>query len=119
MTLWSLTRLIWGVATLLVFRYNIELLQDSHTPFWSFVVLLLLIFVCEIIPIFAMLDYSYMNMIGFERLWGEDTIQPIDLLLAREQTLAPPGMVYRVRWQDEHEHEPHTPLLLDSDRPDE
>ncbi len=108
-----MTRLIWGVATLLVFRYNIELLQDSHTPFWSFVVLLLLIFVCEIIPIIAMLDYSYMNMIGFERLWGEEAVQPIDLLLAREQSAAPQRAEYRVRRQDEHE--PNTPLLNDAE----
>jgi hypothetical protein len=64
MTLWSVTRIIWGVATLLVFMFNIELLQDSHTPFWSFLVLMLLFFVCEIVPIIAMLDYSYMNMIA-------------------------------------------------------
>lgn len=67
MTLWSMTRLGWGVATLLVFVYKIELLQDSHTPFWSFVVLFLLFFVCEIVPIIATLDYSYMNMIGLDR----------------------------------------------------
>mmetsp|Transcript_13500 Transcript_13500/g.19910 ORF Transcript_13500/g.19910 Transcript_13500/m.19910 type:complete len:348 (-) Transcript_13500:45-1088(-) len=63
MTLWSVTRLVWGMATLAVFLCHIELLQDSHTPMWSFVVLFLLFVVCEIIPIIAMLDYSYMNMI--------------------------------------------------------
>lgn len=63
--LWSVTRLVWGIATLLVFIYNIELLQDSNTPIWSFVVLLLLFLVCEVLPMIAMLDYSYMNiMIG-------------------------------------------------------
>jgi len=62
-----MTRLGWGAATLLVFMYKIELLQDSNTPFWSFVVLFLLFFVCEIIPIIATLDYSYMNMIGLDR----------------------------------------------------
>lgn len=64
MTLWSVTRLVWGMATLAVFLCHIELLQDSHTPMWSFVVLFLLFVVCEIIPIIAMLDYSYMNMIA-------------------------------------------------------
>lgn len=68
MSLWSITRLIWGIATLYVFVYNIELLQDSNTPFWSFVVLMLLFFVCEIIPIVALLDYSYLNMLGFEQV---------------------------------------------------
>lgn len=63
--LWSVTRLVWGIATLLVFIYNIELLQDSNTPIWSFVVLLLLFLGCEVLPMIAMLDYSYMNiMIG-------------------------------------------------------
>ena len=68
MTLWSCTRIIWGIATLLVYQYKIELLQDSNTPVWSFVVLLLLFFVCEIIPIVALLDYSYLNMVGLEQV---------------------------------------------------
>lgn len=75
MTLWSLTRIVWGIATLLVFVYNIELLQDSDTPVWSFVVLLLMFFVCEILPIIALLDYSYLPLVGLERLemrWAEE-----------------------------------------------
>ena len=68
MSLWSITRLVWGIATLYVFVYNIELLQDSNTPFWSFVVLMLLFLACEIIPIVALLDYSYLNMFGFEQV---------------------------------------------------
>jgi Protein of unknown function (DUF1084) len=92
MTLWSLTRIIWGVATLCVYLFNIELLQDSNTPFWSFVVLLLLLFVCEIVPIIATLDYSYMNMIGmtegndsFE--WMQDRIltSPLTIQFSRDQ----------------------------------
>jgi hypothetical protein len=74
MALWSVTRITWGVATLLVFLFNIELLQDSDTPFWSFVVLLLLFFVCEIVPIIAMLDYSYMNMISHTMEWYPDHV---------------------------------------------
>jgi len=66
MALWTLTRIVWGIATLLVYIYNIELLQDSNTPVWSFLVLLLLFFGCEIIPIIAMLDRSYMTFIGFD-----------------------------------------------------
>lgn len=86
MTLWSVTRVIWGVATLCVFLFNIELLQDSNTPFWSFVVLLLLFFVCEIVPIIAMLDYSYMNMIGMTEAsdtfeWMHDHILTSPLLI--------------------------------------
>ena len=88
MTLWSTTRIIWGIATLLVFIYNVELLQDSHTPVWSFIVLLLLFFVCEILPIIAMLDYSYTNMIGFESqptdvsFFADIPTRPVDLLLS-------------------------------------
>ena len=94
--LWSMTRLGWGVATLLVFVYKIELLQDSHTPFWSFLVLFLLLFVCEIVPIIATLDYSYMNMIGLDRQhlvgdtieWfpDQDLIDPTAPLLLTDQS---------------------------------
>ncbi|CAB9507449.1 Protein of unknown function (DUF1084) [Seminavis robusta] len=59
MTLWSFTRVIWGVATLLVYVDNVELLQDTDTPLWSFVVLFVVFFVCEIVPIVILLDYSY------------------------------------------------------------
>ena len=108
MTLWSTTRIVWGIATLLVFIYNVELLQDSHTPVWSFVVLLLLFFICEILPIVAMLDYSYTYMIGIEQRPDDlsffATDSPIrlpDLLLSREPLLDDRFDVTRqVRWQD-------------------
>ena len=66
MVLWSMTRILSGIATLLVFLWNIELLQDSHTPVGSFAVVFLLFFVCEIIPIIALLDNSYFAMLGLE-----------------------------------------------------
>ena len=74
MSLWTVTRLTWGIATLLVYQYKIELLQDSHTPVWSFLVLLLMFLVCEILPIVALLDYSYLSMIGIElvEIWSTD-----------------------------------------------
>jgi hypothetical protein len=37
----------------------VELLQDTDTPLWSFVVLFVVFFVCEIVPIVILLDYSY------------------------------------------------------------
>ena len=110
MTLWSFTRFIWGVATLLVFIYKIELLQDSNTPFWSFVVLLLLFFVCEILPIVALLDYSYLPMVGIEQVeirWAEDETSQasarstlVDPLFANTivQSASP---ARSVRWRDE------------------
>jgi hypothetical protein len=47
------------VATLLVYVDNVELLQDTDTPVWSFVVLFVVFFGCEIVPIVILLDYSY------------------------------------------------------------
>ena len=47
---------------------KIELLQDSNTPVWSFLVLFLLFFVCEIIPIITLLEDSYFAMIGLDRM---------------------------------------------------
>jgi hypothetical protein len=105
MTLWSLTRVVWGIATLLVFVYKVELLQDSNTPFWSFVVLLLMFFVCEILPIFVMLDYSYLSLVGLERIeirWEEEEDEgsisaPSDSNLPRST----PNPARSVRWRDD------------------
>lgn len=66
MALWSLSRVVWGSAMLVIYMENVELLQDSKTPVLSAVVLFFLFLFCEIIPIVIMLDYSYMNMVGFE-----------------------------------------------------
>lgn len=66
MALWSLSRVVWGSAMLVIYVENVELLQDSKTPVLSAVVLFFLFLFCEIIPIVVMLDYSYMNMVGFE-----------------------------------------------------
>jgi len=64
--LWSTSRILWAFAMLTVFIWDIELLQDSDSPIWTPIVLFLLLFVCEILPILAMLDYSYINIIDFE-----------------------------------------------------
>jgi len=66
MALWSLSRVVWGSAMLVIYMKNVELLQDSKTPVVSAVVLFFLFLFCEITPIVVMLDYSYMNMVGFE-----------------------------------------------------
>jgi hypothetical protein len=109
MTLWSITRVIWAIASLLVYVYNIELLQDSNTPVWSFLVLLLLFLVCEILPIVALLDYSYLSMVGLEQveyLWvreAETSSQSmiIDPLLTPEEASS-----RAVRWEDEAAADP-------------
>jgi len=90
MGLWSLTRIVWGIATLLVFIYNIELLQDSHTPVWSFLVLLLLFFGCEIIPIIAMLDRSYISFIGFDSVPSEGPLNYLSPIRPMQSTLSQP-----------------------------
>lgn len=61
--LWSISRIVWAIAMLIVFIYGIELLQDS---FWTPIVLFLLLLFCEIVPILAMLDYSFYQIIDFE-----------------------------------------------------
>lgn len=66
MALWTFSRIVWGIFMLLVFIYNVELLQDSETPGWSFLILLILFVVCEIFPLIALLDFSYGNIMGFE-----------------------------------------------------
>lgn len=112
MTLWSFTRVIWGIATLLVFVYKIELLQDSNTPVWSFAVLLLMFFVCEILPIIALLDYSYLSLVGLERVeirWEEGEEEEGSLITQETPSLpttiepitAATSPVRSVRWQDD------------------
>jgi len=64
--LWSATRVLWGLGMLYVFLANVELLQDSQTPFRSATALFLLLLTCEIIPVLVLLDYSYMSIAGFE-----------------------------------------------------
>ena len=114
MTLWSLTRVIWGIATLLVFIYKIELLQDSDTPFWSFVVLLLMFFVCEILPIFVLLDYSYLSLVGLELIeirWeeegGDESLIPATSSAPNvPRSSIPTNQTRSVRWLDESLNEP-------------
>jgi hypothetical protein len=112
MTLWSFTRVIWGIATLLVFVYKIELLQDSNTPVWSFAVLLLMFFVCEILPIIALLDYSYLSLVGLERVeirWEEGEEEEGSLITQETPSLpttiepltTASSPVRSVRWQDD------------------
>lgn len=114
MTLWSLTRIVWGIATLLVFVYKIELLQDSNTPVWSFVVLLLLFFVCEILPIIGLLDYSYLPLVGLERIVqyrSEDDDGEVGSLLSGA-SINVTSPARSVRWTDEALMTPSTEPLL-------
>ena len=70
--LWSLSRIIWATGFLLIFIYDIELLEDSQAPILTPILLFLLFFFCEILPIFTMLDYSYVQIVGFEAVARRD-----------------------------------------------
>jgi hypothetical protein len=99
--------------------YKIELLQDSNTPFWSFVVLVLLFFVCEILPIVALLDYSYLNMVGLERVEIRWASSEDEMALSSQATPDPlfashlMGSVNSpsrsIRWRDEVDADPLLP----------
>jgi len=55
------SRILWALIMLVVYVKGIELLHFSSVLLgFSFVA-------CEIVPIAVMLDYSYMQIIGFER----------------------------------------------------
>ena len=122
MALWSMTRVIWGVATLLVFVYHVELFQDSDTPIWSFIVLLLMFFVCEIVPIVSLLDYSYISMATLDCAPtvrndepGEETSISINSGLSERVASVGSSPARSVRWQDDELTEP----LLETQNEDE
>jgi hypothetical protein len=61
LALWTVSRILWALIMLVVYVKGIELLHFSSVLLgFSFVA-------CEIVPIVVMLDYSYMQIIGFER----------------------------------------------------
>lgn len=55
---------MWAVAFLVVYLRNIELLEDSDTPWWSFI-LIVLYLACEVVPIYFMLE-SFDYIVGFD-----------------------------------------------------
>ena len=64
LALWTVSRGLFAITMLIVFVCGIELLHFSS-------LLLLFLFVaCEIVPIAVMLDYSYIQIIGFESADG-------------------------------------------------
>jgi len=69
--LWSLSRVIYAIAMLIVFISDIELLQDSDSPFWTPVLLFFLLLFCEVSPLLVMLDYSYIQIFRFDDDSGE------------------------------------------------
>mmetsp|Transcript_1935 Transcript_1935/g.2860 ORF Transcript_1935/g.2860 Transcript_1935/m.2860 type:complete len:356 (-) Transcript_1935:354-1421(-) len=64
MMLWTLARVVWAVAFLVVYFNNIELLEDSDTPWWSFI-LIVLYLACEVVPIYFMLQ-AFDYIVGFD-----------------------------------------------------
>jgi len=81
MWLWSIARILWGVAMLLIYVLNIELFQ----PNLSFLLLFLLFVICEIAPILAMLDHSYVAIISFERKMTDSRHIQENLLSSQSQ----------------------------------
>merc|ERR1719343_87197 len=65
---------------LFIYIWNIELLQsttESGKANYSFVLLLFLFVICEIIPILTMLDYSYLTIIHFESKANSNSTIPM------------------------------------------
>mmetsp|Transcript_21825 Transcript_21825/g.44740 ORF Transcript_21825/g.44740 Transcript_21825/m.44740 type:complete len:149 (+) Transcript_21825:932-1378(+) len=65
MLFWSLTRIIWGVAMLVIYIKDVDLLSTKSG--WEPFVLFLLLILCEIAPIIVLMDYSFMTIFEFER----------------------------------------------------
>ena len=65
MGLWTLARLAWAISFLVVYINNIELLEDSDTPWWSFI-LLSLYLLCEVVPIYYMLKISFKHVVNLD-----------------------------------------------------
>ena len=62
---WSITRIIWGVAMMNIYRNHIHLIENDLDSY-SYFKLFLLFLICEILPILIMLDYSYDAIFEFE-----------------------------------------------------
>lgn len=72
MALWTLSRVLWAIVMLIVYVCGIDLLHFSSS------LLFFLFVICEIMPIIAMLDYSYMEIMRFEG--DSDTLEVSDLV---------------------------------------
>mmetsp|Transcript_40248 Transcript_40248/g.49035 ORF Transcript_40248/g.49035 Transcript_40248/m.49035 type:complete len:307 (-) Transcript_40248:101-1021(-) len=67
MLIWSVARLLWAITALVSYVFNVDLLRDARSLL-SALGIFAFFMVCEIVPIIAMLDYSYMTLLGFERV---------------------------------------------------
>ncbi len=65
MLLWSLSRMIWGTAMLVIYIKDVDILSTKSglEP----LILFLLFIMCEIAPIIVLMDYSFMTIFEFER----------------------------------------------------
>eukprot|EP00553_Chaetoceros_curvisetus_P013774 CAMPEP_0204637762 /NCGR_PEP_ID=MMETSP0717-20131115/37501_1 /ASSEMBLY_ACC=CAM_ASM_000666 /TAXON_ID=230516 /ORGANISM="Chaetoceros curvisetus" /LENGTH=160 /DNA_ID=CAMNT_0051657277 /DNA_START=79 /DNA_END=561 /DNA_ORIENTATION=- len=82
LAMWTISRILWAIAFLVVFVFQIELLHSSKNPVLSPILLISLFVFCEIMPIIVMLDYSYIQIIGFERDNGRN--QRVDTLVEQD-----------------------------------
>eukprot|EP00558_Chaetoceros_sp_UNC1202_P013553 CAMPEP_0197257282 /NCGR_PEP_ID=MMETSP1429-20130617/78179_1 /TAXON_ID=49237 /ORGANISM="Chaetoceros sp., Strain UNC1202" /LENGTH=168 /DNA_ID=CAMNT_0042721077 /DNA_START=219 /DNA_END=725 /DNA_ORIENTATION=- len=86
LALWTVSRIAWAIALLVVFVCGIELLHNSKSPKLSAILLFFLFLVCEILPIAVMLDYSYVQIMDFE----DDNVSnhhPIGALVEQDYSL--------------------------------
>ena len=65
MLFWSVARIAWGISMLFAWAHDIDLLTSQGG--WSPIILLGLLFFCEIVPIIALMDYSFIAIFDFER----------------------------------------------------
>ena len=70
-----MSRLIWAIVNIIVFTYGLELLHDADDPTLSALLLFFLFVFCETLPMMFMLDYSYIQIISFERNPQQDQQQ--------------------------------------------
>jgi len=67
MAIWSAARIAWSLTLLLYFKNGVQTLYegggDKNLP--SIIMFLLLLF-CEIVPIFILIDLSFLRIIGFQ-----------------------------------------------------
>ncbi|KAL7540053.1 hypothetical protein ACHAWF_006574 [Thalassiosira exigua] len=64
MAFWSVGRIIWGIAMLIIYIQDVDLLRPGGSG-WSPILFFLLLVFCEIAPIIVLCDYSFMTLFEF------------------------------------------------------
>mmetsp|Transcript_16683 Transcript_16683/g.31430 ORF Transcript_16683/g.31430 Transcript_16683/m.31430 type:complete len:372 (+) Transcript_16683:2530-3645(+) len=64
MAFWSVSRIVWGVAMLVLYISDVDLLRPEGKD-WHAIILFLLLVFCEIAPIIVLMDYSFTTIYEF------------------------------------------------------